>query len=195
MAIQSGNGATVIGVASSVSGQVTGDADVVIKGRLSGKLDIEKDLSVENSAVVRADVSAVNVVIAGVLVGNVVATETLQLTSKARVVGNLNAPRIMMEPGAAYRGKVDMGEVDQQGLLASRKEAAVVDAPVKAKAKPKAAAPAPAPKPAARIRSTAAASPKKTTRVAGGARPAASGTRRGSGSAPGWAKKKARTRK
>jgi len=51
-------------------------------------------------------------VISGAVVGNVTATESVELTREARMVGDINAPRVIIVDGATFRGRIDMGEVD-----------------------------------------------------------------------------------
>jgi hypothetical protein len=47
-----------------------------------------------------------------VVVGNITATESVRLTDKARVVGDLTSPRVVIEAGAAYSGHLEMGNVE-----------------------------------------------------------------------------------
>ena len=112
---------TVIGIETRVSGEIRGDEDLVIKGRVDGKIHLSKVLTVEKGAIVQADVDVRNLVVLGTLVGNIVASESVRLLATARVVGDLASPRVMMEAGAAYRGRVDMGDVDAaRAAVASR---------------------------------------------------------------------------
>ena len=91
----------------------------MVRGRVDGRIQLGASLTVEEGAVVQADVQARVVFIAGVVVGSVTASESVRLTEKARVVGDLSAPRVVIEAGAAYRGRVEMGEVE----LSARSEA------------------------------------------------------------------------
>jgi hypothetical protein len=63
---------------------------------------------------VKADVTVKNAVISGVVVGNVTATDSVQLTAEGRMVGDLAAPRVIIVDGASFRGRVDMGDVDAE---------------------------------------------------------------------------------
>jgi hypothetical protein len=51
-------------------------------------------------------------VIAGAIVGNVTASESVGITREGRMVGDINAPRVIIVDGASFRGRIDMGEVD-----------------------------------------------------------------------------------
>lgn len=106
------DGSTLIGETITVSGNVQGDEDLTIRGRLEGSVSIAKTLVVEAGAVVKAEIQARNCVISGVVVGNVAASESVEITREARMVGDISAPRVIIADGAAFRGRVDMGEVD-----------------------------------------------------------------------------------
>ena len=103
---------TIIGAGIRISGEIRGDEDLLVRGRVDGKIQITQKLTVEVGAIVEADVDVRALVVAGTVVGNIVAAEGVKLLSSARVVGNLASPRIAMDAGAAYRGRVDMGDMD-----------------------------------------------------------------------------------
>jgi cytoskeletal protein CcmA (bactofilin family) len=105
-------GSTIIGESITVTGNVSGDEDLTIRGRLEGSVSIAKTLVVEAGAAVKAEISARACVISGVVVGNVTASESVEITREARMVGDVSAPRVIIADGASFRGRVDMGEVD-----------------------------------------------------------------------------------
>ena len=102
---------TVIGPEMRISGEVRGDEDLIIRGRVDGKVQLTQTLTVEKGAVIQADLDVRHLVVSGTVVGAIVASESVKLTASARVVGDLASPRVMMEAGAAYRGRVDMGDI------------------------------------------------------------------------------------
>ena len=67
---------------------------------------------VEPTGIVKAEVQVRNCIIAGVVVGNVTATESVEITKEGRMVGDIAAPRVIIVDGASFRGRIDMGEVD-----------------------------------------------------------------------------------
>jgi len=73
---------------------------------------LTRTLIVEASGVVKADVAVKDAVISGVVVGNVTASDSVQITSEGRMVGDISAPRVIIVDGASFRGRVDMGDVD-----------------------------------------------------------------------------------
>lgn len=187
---------TIIGPETRISGEIRGEEDLVIRGRVDGKIQLSQMLTVDKGGIVQADVDVKTLVVAGTLVGNIVAAESVRLLASARVVGDLASPRVMMESGAAYRGRVDMGDIEaaraavashvaaRPATTGSTETAKARPAPPRMAAPPKTiAAPAKA-APAKAAPAAAPAAPPTFPRVAGAV----------AGSAPAWAKKKIRRR-
>jgi len=103
---------TIIGEGIRVSGEIRGDEDLLVRGRVDGKIQITQKLTVEEGAIIEADVDVRALIVSGTVVGNIVASESVKLLASARVVGNLASPRVSMDAGAAFRGRVDMGDVE-----------------------------------------------------------------------------------
>jgi cytoskeletal protein CcmA (bactofilin family) len=154
--VATSDGSTIIGESILISGSLNGDEDLTVRGRVEGTLTLTKTLVVEPTGIVKAEVQVKNCVIAGVVVGNVTATESVEITKEGRMVGDIAAPRVIIVDGASFRGRIDMGEVDVEGAGVPRRAVAAARpafrpairavAPVKAEAKKgeeKAAAPAP----------------------------------------------------
>jgi hypothetical protein len=86
-------GNTVIGPSILISGKLSGDEDLTVRGRVEGELALTRTLIVEPSGVVKANVSVKNAVVSGVVVGNIAATESVELTRDGRMVGDIRSPR------------------------------------------------------------------------------------------------------
>ena len=114
------DGTTIIGESILISGSLNGDEDLTVRGRVEGTLTLTKTLVVEPTGIVKAEVQVRNCVIAGVVVGNVTATESVEITKEGRMVGDIAAPRVIIVDGASFRGRIDMGEVDVEGERVSR---------------------------------------------------------------------------
>src|SRR5579864_3577678 len=101
---------TVIGQSILINGKLTGDEDLTVRGRVEGELTLTRTLIVEPSGVIKADVTVKNAIVSGVVVGNIQASESVELTREGRMVGDIRAPRVIIVDGASFRGRVDMGE-------------------------------------------------------------------------------------
>jgi len=118
------DGTTIIGESILISGSLNGDEDLTVRGRVEGTLTLTKTLVVEPTGIVKAEVQVKNCVIAGAVVGNVTATESVEITKEGRMVGDIAAPRVIIVDGASFRGRIDMGEVDVESGAAPRRAAA-----------------------------------------------------------------------
>jgi cytoskeletal protein CcmA (bactofilin family) len=150
---------TIIGSNTVVSGNLEGDEDLTVEGRVEGSINLSKTLSIEVGGVVRANINVRNAVISGVLVGNVEAQESVHLTEQGRVVGDIVAPRVILVDGSSFRGNIDMGEFDiEQSYVApesaparyTREENEEEEAPAPVRVRRPAPAARPAPRPAAK---------------------------------------------
>ena len=99
---------TIIGPSILINGKLSGDEDLTVRGRVEGELSLTKTLIVEPSGIVKANVQVRNAIISGVVVGNIAASDKVELKADCRVVGDVRAPRILIADGASFKGNVDM---------------------------------------------------------------------------------------
>lgn len=102
--------ATTIGPAIQISGRIEGEEDLRVLGRVDGAISLTETLYVESEGIVQADVTARDVVISGIVLGNVTAENSVTLNPGARLIGNIAAPRLIISDGAAFAGDVEMGD-------------------------------------------------------------------------------------
>jgi cytoskeletal protein CcmA (bactofilin family) len=112
-----------IGPSISIVGDITGDEDLTILGKVKGKIDLPRhDVTVGESGKVDADVHAKVVSVAGEVRGNLFAGEQILIRRTATMLGNLTAPRVGLEDGCCFRGSVEM-ETPEKGRAASAQPA------------------------------------------------------------------------
>jgi cytoskeletal protein CcmA (bactofilin family) len=98
-----------IGPSITIVGDVTGDEDLTVLGRVEGKIDLpQHSVTVGQSGRVKADIHAKSVSVAGEVRGNLVASEQIVIRKTATMLGNLSAPRVGLEDGCCFRGSVEM---------------------------------------------------------------------------------------
>ena len=114
------DGTTIIGESILISGSLNGDEDLTVRGRVEGTLTLTKTLVVEPTGIVKAEVQVKNCIISGAIVGNVTASESVEITKEGRMVGDIQAPRVIIVDGASFRGRIDMGEVDVEAERETR---------------------------------------------------------------------------
>lgn len=111
---------TIIGPSILISGKLSGDEDLTVRGRVEGELSLTRTLIVEPSGIVKANVAVRNAIVSGVVVGNITATESVELTREGRMVGDIRSPRVIIVDGASFRGRVDMGNAEPRAATNER---------------------------------------------------------------------------
>ena len=102
--MQSGFGKTVV-----VTGELTAGEDLVVGGRVEGAVALSNHtLTVLDNGEVHANVVAKSVIVLGKIVGNVEASERLELREASTILGDVIAPRIAMADGAIVNGTIEM---------------------------------------------------------------------------------------
>lgn len=99
---------TVVGPSVNVEGDFASEGNIVVKGTVAGSVHTSRFLSVEIGAKIMANVRAGSAKIAGEVKGNLKIRESLELTSTARVMGDIEVKVLSIEPGALLFGKVSM---------------------------------------------------------------------------------------
>jgi cytoskeletal protein CcmA (bactofilin family) len=100
--------ATVLGAGIRFVGELSGDEDVLIHGRLEGNVEVQRRVTVGTSGEVKGDIHGRSVVVGGRVVGQVRADEKAELLASASVQGNVQAPKVVIAEGAQLQGNVAM---------------------------------------------------------------------------------------
>ena len=106
----SGSGrSAIIGPSIQIKGELQGDEDLTIDGRVEGKIELrEHNLTIGQNGRIKADLFARNIVIAGEVTGNAHAAERVEIAPSGRLSGDITSPRITIADGAHFKGAVDM---------------------------------------------------------------------------------------
>jgi cytoskeletal protein CcmA (bactofilin family) len=103
--IKEGRLSGYVGNGTILTGETSFQAMLRIDGHLTGRISSESGtLIVGASGRVDANVAVASAIISGTINGDIVATEKLELTRTARVIGNVQAPRLVIEDGAIFEG-------------------------------------------------------------------------------------------
>jgi cytoskeletal protein CcmA (bactofilin family) len=120
-------GATVIGRSVTIRGDVTGKEDLYMDGVVEGTIALpESRLTVGPNARVLADVDAREVVIFGLVEGNLRAAGRIELRESAVVKGDIVAARLSIEENACMKGRVEL--LDAVQAVGSRRLPGMEDA-------------------------------------------------------------------
>ncbi|HUM01725.1 MAG TPA: polymer-forming cytoskeletal protein [Thermoanaerobaculia bacterium] len=100
--------ATVIGAKARFVGDLSGDEDIVIQGRVEGNIDVPRRVTVAPAGEMKGDIHARSVVVGGRVQGQIRADERAELLASAAVEGNVHAPKVVIAEGAQLQGNVAM---------------------------------------------------------------------------------------
>ncbi|MCK4643688.1 polymer-forming cytoskeletal protein [bacterium] len=113
---------TVIGKTIVIKGELEGDEDLIIEGRVEGSIKLNKNLTIMETGVLEADVQTQNTEISGRINGNITVNDKIEITESGRMIGDIKAPRLVIKDGAKFRGNIDMMKIDMGDLKISPKK-------------------------------------------------------------------------
>jgi len=102
---------TVMNFGDSVvfKGELSGSEDLTFCGQMQGNVKLsDHTLTIGPHAEIIADISAKAVVVNGAVVGNVTASEVVEIEATGSVTGDIKAPRLAIADGGYFRGRVEM---------------------------------------------------------------------------------------
>jgi cytoskeletal protein CcmA (bactofilin family) len=99
---------TIIGKTVTVKGEILGTEQLVIEGTVEGRIMIETSVLIRESGLVKADVDANVINVAGGVVGNITVKDKIEIVSGGYVLGDIRTPRLIINDGASVKGSIDM---------------------------------------------------------------------------------------
>ncbi|RPI57522.1 MAG: polymer-forming cytoskeletal protein [Acidobacteria bacterium] len=111
--IKSQNVRDVVNIGKSVviKGELNGSEDLTIEGHVEGKIELRDHvLTIGPNGKIKAELFAKSVVVLGEVIGNVSASEKVDIRENGSVEGDITSPRVAIAEGAHFRGSVDMAQ-------------------------------------------------------------------------------------
>jgi len=110
---------TIIGKGTVFEGTLEVNGGVRIDGKVKGKISSNETISIGEEGVVEADLNAKVIIIGGDVLGNVFASEKVELQSKSKMTGDIDTKSLVVAEGAVFHGKSNMLE---KGVDKEKKE-------------------------------------------------------------------------
>jgi cytoskeletal protein CcmA (bactofilin family) len=111
---------------SAIEGKYAFSGTVMLNGKFKGEIQSNDTLIVGDRGVVNATIRAGGVVVIGEVVGNILATERVELRGTARVFGDVEAPVIVVEEGVLFEGHCRMVKTRPEETPAPSRDLSVV---------------------------------------------------------------------
>jgi len=99
----------VIGSSIFIKGDLTGEEDLSIEGRLEGRIESRRhSVTVGKNGRIKGDIYGKLITVEGTVEGNLYGEEQLIVRHSGTVRGNIVSPRIALEDGSNFKGSIDM---------------------------------------------------------------------------------------
>lgn len=101
---------TIIGMSAVCEGDFSSGGSIRIDGTVNGNVTVADTLIVGASGCIHGDIAAQKVVIGGEVYGNLNVPEKIELTSTARVIGDMTTGGLVIDEKAVFQGRCDMNQ-------------------------------------------------------------------------------------
>ncbi len=98
---------TVIGAEIVFEGNIIGGQSIKIDGKINGNVTVNNGIILGEKAQVKGDLKSKNIVIYGLVEGNV-DCEELMLQNTGKILGDISTRNLQIEKGGKFDGKVEM---------------------------------------------------------------------------------------
>ena len=97
-----------IGENTEFTGSFSGGENIVVRGHVRGESDVNGAVVIAETGRWDGTLVADIVIVAGIVNGDVIGREKIEVLSGAKITGNLSCPVIAIETGAVHDGRMDM---------------------------------------------------------------------------------------
>ncbi len=97
-----------LGGDSTIEGVLNFSGQARLDGAFKGEIRGDGTLLIGPAARVEADIQATSVIISGEIIGEINASERIELRAPGKLKGNINAPLVVMDEGVLFEGHCSM---------------------------------------------------------------------------------------
>jgi len=101
---RSSGAATLISEGCKLSGTITGNCDFQVNGEIDGDCDIDSTITLAKNGLWRGTIRAGNIIVAGHVEGDIIASGRVEITDTARITGTVSGEAIAVAEGAVVEG-------------------------------------------------------------------------------------------
>ena len=96
---------TIIGKGTSVHGSMHINGFVRLDGDIDGNLETDGNVIIGDGARVRGDIKAKSVIVGGIVVGSILAQESIKVLEEAVVLGDIISRKVQIEDHTTFNGR------------------------------------------------------------------------------------------
>jgi cytoskeletal protein CcmA (bactofilin family) len=105
-----------LGPGLTVKGQISGDEDLQVEGKVEGPISLKgQRLTVGSAGEIVSDVHAREVIVYGKVRGNLFAEDRVEVKKDGSVIGNITGGRVLIEDGAYLKGQIEIQRNNNSG--------------------------------------------------------------------------------
>jgi cytoskeletal protein CcmA (bactofilin family) len=121
--------AAMIGSSISIKGDLTGEEDLMIEGKVEGKIELRRHcVTIGKNGRIKGDIYGKTITVEGTVEGNLYGEEQLIVRHSGTVRGNIVAPRVALEDGSNFKGSIDMSPKEKSGASSAPDKPVIVKA-------------------------------------------------------------------
>ncbi len=103
------DGQAVISRKVKILGDISGQEDLLIYGTVEGNIEFrENNVIIGQGGKAHADISAKTILVEGEVKGELRGGEQVTIKPSGDVIGDIKAPRVILNDGCKFRGMIDM---------------------------------------------------------------------------------------
>ena len=99
---------SLIGKTLFLKGELFSDEQVIIEGKIEGKIKTKNLVIVGKSGVVNADIVAREIIIKGRVNGNIKISHKIEIVPGGILNGNMVSKKVILAEGSIFKGNIDM---------------------------------------------------------------------------------------
>jgi len=103
------NSFSLINANTKFVGEINSDSDLRIDGTVEGNINSKAKVILGNGATVKGNINCQNADISCQVVGTIIVEDTIKLSSTANIKGDIFTKKLIVENGAIFNGKCEMG--------------------------------------------------------------------------------------
>lgn len=101
---------TLIGINTTFEGNIESEGVVRVDGKVIGDLNVNGDVFIGSTALIKGNIHANNVHLSGTVEGNIIANGILKILSTAKLYGDIQVYSFVADEGGVFHGKCSMIE-------------------------------------------------------------------------------------
>ena len=98
---------TILGQGSAITGNIKINGFVRIDGDIDGNLETDGNIIIGENARIRGNIKAKSVIIGGIVLGNIEATQSIKILSAEAVVGDIISHKVQLFMGILFLLKMN----------------------------------------------------------------------------------------